>query len=492
MAGLELSQEYLSVLGSIDNGGNVQVWRLYADVLVSTSSAGGTPVNPDNTLTFVSTAHAFIESQVVSSTLNITDAVLTAIFNQDQDVAHTVTFTQNALGARDMPIGISHSLGLTSLGGRALTPDGVSILTLNQVLVEFNYVGDRTPAGSTLNLTQTVFTLSGIDVSQDLGITDSVDAQYPTKPDVSHFMPLSQHVSTPYHMWCEDTLGLTQRAHVPLPTQHLSHTLTFTDFANMQFAVSEMTLVQTVAYGFGLWLSSDLGITDSMERVGNFVRTCEHDLGLSHSLTWYEDTPCARKGYSPFGGDGVAGAPSQTLQDPQGSVSDRFSLYQPALGVRSSEVILRAPEMDNRDRNAYNRVAGETRGGKIRVYADPIWPAVRTLAVTLTGLTETQVDEYQAFVAATLGQTIGLTDWEGRLWQGIITTPDEVATQDGKAKWTMSFEFEGEMLDVEQPGNDDGNGMAMELSDSVGLESSIGKWFIDDISLDHAATGVIV
>jgi len=125
--------------------------------------------------------------------------------------------------------------------------------------------------------------------------------------------------------------------------------------------------------------------------------------------------------------------------------------------------------MDDRDRNAYNRIQGETRGGKIRVYADPIWPKVRTIAVTIVGVTEAQVDELQTFVLATLGQQIGFTDWKGNLWQGTIMNPNEVATQDGKKKWTVSLEIEGEQIDELLPGEPD-DGQTVTFSQSVGVE----------------------
>ena len=102
------------------------------------------------------------------------------------------------------------------------------------------------------------------------------------------------------------------------------------------------------------------------------------------------------------------------------------------------------------------------------VFSDPTWPKVRTLAVTIIGLTGAQVDEFHAFMLATVGQEIGLTDWEGNIWKGFITNPNDQATQDGKEKWTVTFEFEGEILDVQTPGEEgDGNGMAMNLTHSV-------------------------
>jgi hypothetical protein len=202
-----------------------------------------------------------------------------------------------------------------------------------------------------------------------------------------------------------------------------------------------------------------------------YDRTFTHDNAIGHALTWLIDSPCGRKQYTPFQGENTipldVSPPRNTLADPQGEAST-FKLYQPDLGVHTSEVELRQPELDNRDRNAFSRVSQETRGGKLLVFADPTWPKIRTLAVTIVGLTETKVDELQTFIQSTVGQVIGLTDWEGRLWSGFITNPNEQATQDGKERWTVTFEFEGEMLNVQQAGEEgDGNGMAMNLSHSV-------------------------
>jgi hypothetical protein len=187
-------------------------------------------------------------------------------------------------------------------------------------------------------------------------------------------------------------------------------------------------------------------------------------------MSWYEDSPCGRKNYTPFKGESTIPydvlPPKDTLQDPQGDTGN-FSLYTPYLGAVTNKVTLRKPELDNRDRNAYSRVNHETRGGKLSIYSDPIWPKVRTIVVTITGLREAEVDEFQTFMADTLGQEIGLTDWEGRLWKGFIKNPNSPATQDGKKSWVITFEFEAEALNVEQPGNDNGNGMDINLTHSV-------------------------
>jgi hypothetical protein len=268
----------------------------------------------------------------------------------------------------------------------------------------------------------------------------------------------------------EDTMFLTQFVPTPLTPQVIEHTMNLIQDSPIGMFEDVITFTQDVAFSFSLTASNDLGITDSLVLQADWVREAEHADILGHALTWYEDTPCGKKQYSPFQGENTipldVSPPSNDLQDPQGDTGN-FSLYQPYLGVPDSEVTLRKPEMDNRDRNAFTRVNHETRGGKVVVYSDPTWPTVRTLAVTIVGLTETQVDELQTFMQDTVGQEIGLTDWEGRLWKGFIPNPNEPATQDGRSMWTVSFEFQGEALDVEQPGNEDGNGMVMNLSQSV-------------------------
>jgi hypothetical protein len=271
-------------------------------------------------------------------------------------------------------------------------------------------------------------------------------------------------------MWVADSLGLSHNTRIPLVTQHVTQNLVFVQDSPIGRVDDPITFVQTVAYAFSVTAANVMSLVDDLTMIAIWDRPVEHPNFIGHALTWYEDTPCGRKQYTPFQGESTIPndftAPDDDLQDPQGDTGN-FSMYIPALGVKTDEVILRKPELDNRDRNAATRINNETRGGKLIVYSDPTWPKVRTLALTIVGLTEANVDEMHQFMEDTIGQEIGLTDWEGRLWQGFITNPNEAATQDGRQMWTVTFEFEGEMLDVEQPGSENGEGMAMNLSHSA-------------------------
>jgi hypothetical protein len=407
-------------------------------------------------------------AQSVTDTLALTDEVMTS--GATLPTSSNMALVSSAVAIRDLPVSVGHTITFTSLGGRVVTFDGSNVLVLSHLIAHFNYVADRAPVGNVLALVQTVTSLSSLDTTSNLGLVQTVNVQAPIKPVIIQPLGLSSRTSTPHRAFITDTLGIDDFLVTPLPTQHVSHTISFVQDSPIGMVDDTINFTQSVTFSFSLTASNTMNLTDQLVMTAIWLRAVEHDNVVGHSMTWYEDTPCGKKNYTPFQGENTVALdvamPRNTLQDPQGDTGN-FSLYTPYLGVASSKVTLRKPELDNRDRNAYSRVSQETRGGKMIVYADPTWPKVRTLAVTIIGLTETQVDEFQDFMQATVGQEIGLTDWEGRLWKGFIRNPNEPAIQDGRNMWTVSFEFEGEMLDVEQPGNENGDGMAMNLSQAV-------------------------
>ena len=408
--------------------------------------------------------------QFITDTMNL---VSTAIGLKEAETVNQALGISQSVGViADRSLSVSQNLGIIDQARRVIDLSVNDTISFLSEYDQFNYIEDRNPVEQTLNLTDQVQTLSGIGASSTLNFTQSVTVQAPIYLSINQYMGIASGTSTPHRRWVEDPITFVSRARVPIDLS-VSQTINFVHESPIGRVDDQITFTQNVTVGKAYDASSTLVLTHSWTIQGNFIRIVTQNLGIGHSLTWFEDTPCARKQYTPFQGDNTTSsgttAPPESLQDAQGSLLDRFALYQPAIGTRTSEVVLRAPELDNRDRNAYTRVQGETRGGKLRVYADPIWPKVRTLAVTIVGLLETEIDNLQTFLQNTLGQEIGLTDWEGRLWVGTITTPDEVATQDGKGQWTVSFQFEGEILDVYQPGDRDGGGQAVTFSQTVGV-----------------------
>ena len=443
--GSRVAQHYVQVVGTPDVSGELRVRRLYAEVLIASSG--------------IST-----HNESVNQSLGITDAAVGRI--ETQDVDQSISFS--SVANLTYELSVSQTLDFVSLGGRGYDQSITHNMGLTTNFTQFNYIEDRAPVEQVLGLTQDVQTLSIIPLAQDMGLSQSVSVSYPTKVFVNHFLGLQQaRLPQPHSRSVSQNLALTAvMPNVPLYAS-ASNTLAFVQDSPIGRVDDYLLLTQSAEGAKGYLASNTMSLVQTIAVTGIFIRPITHNDILSQYLTFYEDTPCNRKNYTPFQGEGAT--PPDNLLPPQGKLTDRFSLYTPTTGARSLEVILRAPEMDDRDRNAYNRIQGETRGGKIRVYADPIWPKVRTIAVTIVGVTEAQVDELQTFVLATLGQQIGFTDWKGNLWQGTIMNPNEVATQDGKKKWTVSLEIEGEQIDELLPGEPD-DGQTVTFSQSVGVE----------------------
>lgn len=441
---LRLNRLYVDVAGKLADDGDHRLYRQYMSVLIQDSAA---PVTHDET---------------VNQTLNVSD--LAQYRFEISPCEDTLNLSDEGLVNVEYVRSVENDLDLIDFVRRVHPESVEDTLAIVDELFEFNYVADRAPAGNELNLTQEVLTLSSIEVTQNLGITQNAEGRGAIRPAITQWLALSSRTSTPHRVFVTDELELTSVGYTPIVvTANATNNLVLVDYARLPI-VDTLNLTQIVAFGFAVEAENTLNLTDEFQVQGLWVRAITHALGIGHALTWMEDTPCKRKQYTPFQGEYTTSLdvapPYNTLTAARTSKTDRFVLY--TIG-RATEVVLRAPELDNRDRNAYTRISNETRGGKLIVYSDPIWPKVRTLAVTITGLKETEIDTLQTFLQDTLGQLIGLEDWEGNEWQGFITQPDEVATQDGKERWTVSFEFEGEMLEDRE----EDSGMYLNLSDSA-------------------------
>lgn len=458
------SQQYIQAVGSDQSDGELRVHRMYVDVLYAVTA--GTEKDAENSLNLTQNARGFIETKSVSNNISLTGNLShVLILNKHRVPDSTLNLTDDARAAKTLYFDLNDTINFESFGGRTFEFSLTNNVSFDDTLFEFNYIADRNPAGNTLSLTQTVIALSNPTGGNTLNLTQNVSVIYPIKPNVSQYIGFYSHTNTPHRAWIEHDVNIRDRARVPI-THTITQNISFVQEASILYLLQALGITDSVSFGFGYEIENELDLTYNLEVLSNFIRNVGQDLGVGHALTWFEDSPCNKKQYTPFKGENTISSDNQpdTLRDPQGD-TNTFSLYTPYLGLPTSKVTLRKPELDNRDRNAYTRVNHETRGGEIIVYSDPDWPKIRTLAITVVGLTKDKIDELQTFMFNNVGKMIGIDDWEGRLWKGFITNPNEPATQDGKKSWTISFEFEGEMLEVENPSGPDG--MAINLTHSV-------------------------
>jgi len=398
---------YVEVAG--EGSGNVRVTRQYIELLVPASTTHNESVTSN--LNFVQQVN-LIRTANASSTLNFTQTVSTLP-------------TQNA----------NNVLSLIDSG------DFIHLLL------------DRKPAENTLNFIQSVFLSSNPQVTQNLNFSDTVTFVGP-RP-VSIYQPINfNHVAknTAHNLRITDTLEFTDLARVPIPIT-VNQAINFTDVATITNPVHILNFSQSVTYGKSIGVEvSHLELTDNVIFHGVWTRAISQDSEIGHAMTYFLDSVCAKKSFNPFIGEDTVNSKIQDENPPKTQIdfaNRKFLMYYPGTGERTSTVELRAPELDNRDRLAFTRVNQETRGGYLIVFSDPNWPKITTLIFTFVALKKSEIDEIQTFFENYLGLEVGITDWEGREWLGIITDPDQPASEDGRGQWTISFTLEGARLEEE-------------------------------------------
>lgn len=111
-------------------------------------------------------------------------------------------------------------------------------------------------------------------------------------------------------------------------------------------------------------------------------------------------------------------------------------------------VDMRNPLFNNVEQLEFRRINRRVRGGTLQIYRDDIWPEAERLIYKFNYLTEAKIDEYMHFLDQSLGQEVGLLDFEGRQWRGIILTPAALTKdENGRGcKYSTSFEFEGAVV----------------------------------------------
>ena len=335
------------------------------------------------------------------------------------------------------------------------TPESVLSFS-EEVFVSGNpYVVDN------ISFEQTVrSSIWSLDLQQTLGIRDGVSfcSGAPWEPVV-----------------LEDILELSGRISFLVP-QETSNTIVFSDAVSLLIDQYEhiIEFIQEVSVGKGADATSTITFTQAIETENDFLRVVEHANFVQHAMTYYIDGGCNKKNYKPFTGEGTAaGIPDQRL------VFDANM----ALEATTAEdlLVLRNPETDDIDRLGFNRINRETRGGELNVYGDPNWSKVNTLLFTIVALSDGKngcpnaIDAALTFFQTYLGEEIILHDHTGTSWRGVVTTPNERATEDRDGFWTLTFEFEG----VEEPGSVPQN--AMVLSDTMGLTADWSRSASDSL-----------
>lgn len=185
-----------------------------------------------------------------------------------------------------------------------------------------------------------------------------------------------------------------------------------------------------------------LELTHTIDIDGIFPESVTSSLNLKSVVSYINVNFCD---YSPGIGDG-----SYDYTPP--------SSIAPTLTRRSTTVLtwpysspiltveLRNPNFDNVEQFEARRINRRTKGGSLDFYRDESWPKIERLIYSFSVLSEIQRSNLFEFLERSIGQEIGILDFESRQWKGILLTPSSAISEPRKDGYDVSLEFEGELV----------------------------------------------
>jgi hypothetical protein len=115
------------------------------------------------------------------------------------------------------------------------------------------------------------------------------------------------------------------------------------------------------------------------------------------------------------------------------------------LSANGVTITLRNPSFGNQYKLQYNVIKKETRGRDLIIAANSTFATkeyVETISYEIDYLKQTDGYNLINFLNNNIGQLITLTDYEGIVWNGVITNPEIGFIQKDRANFSVGFELE--------------------------------------------------
>lgn len=281
-----------------------------------------------------------------------------------------------------------------------------------------------------------------VSIEDELGFDDTLDGYDEvldrTVTDVIQFIQNTDVHATVRNLVVADELGFIETLRRQIDVE-IDDPIAFLDETFRIFTLSqELGLTQSVSPSITRPLRQFLSFVQGVARQVISSRAITNSLALRQAVLVLHLTNGMLCQYVPQGD--LPAEPTLTPSD--------FTLFYPAVAPTTT-LILPNPEVGNRTSYLPNRISRKSRGGTKQVFRDPAWPTLTTLTMDIGSLTTTQRGNLQDFLILTLGQTVGLLDYEGRAWTGIIGNPDAEFTtlsDHGCGTHATTIVFDGELV----------------------------------------------
>jgi hypothetical protein len=210
-------------------------------------------------------------------------------------------------------------------------------------------------------------------------------------------------------------------------------------------ALNTMGLSDSAVGGFVEDVRNDFNLEDVIDAAATeFERDFTQSFIKQHVAYRITGASCLEKEYAPAIGDSGDTSYPEVPSAAPSLGSGVLTLTHPRV-TPTTTLVLKNPEFGNQDVLTFTKIDRKTRGGERKIYSDQKWAKSQSFELTVQNVCDPDIDEILDFLNTSLGEEIGLLDWENRTWKGIIVAPEtEVVPQ--VSGFRVSIIFEGELV----------------------------------------------
>ncbi len=397
-------------------------------------------VSASNTLNLTSLALTQYKTEIVTSTIYLTDEL--SIPNWFfAEASHSLNLTQSAVKSGTSHVESQSELNLTHTARSSLRAEGAEhTLDLQHSVI----VKQPKSVSATSNLLG-----SWEDV--DPAILAAIDP-YDTEAVAALFetIGLRQEVSlrrSVYNISVTSYLSLSHQANrtqigVASNHIHLSHQVKLVEY---EIVESRLYLQHEAICHKVQSATSVLELEHNVIITGDFPRTASSQLNLRSVVSPIIINFCD---YTPGVGEGNFDYIPPPVTPPT-LIRRATTVLTWPYNTPTLTLELRNPNFDNVEQFESRRVNRRTRGGTLDLYRDESWPKVQRLIMSFSWLCEdilgTRTKLFE-FLQRSIGQEIGLLDFESRQWKGILLTPSNAVSEPKRNGHSFTLEFEGDLV----------------------------------------------
>lgn len=362
-------------------------------------------------------------------------------------VSSDIAFGQENIAGRESQVSVESSVAFDSVADSNVKQESPSSDVLfDQDVVPVTEL--QISLSSDINFGQTVEpSIKLVSVESNIGFGQSTGIQRPGRAENS--LGFLQQVQTNViQVSVESSINFSQDVlRQAILSRSIEQSLSFTDQSG---PTTEESVSSGVAFGASAFragdpsndvlfdqvvvaesskgMSNDVAFDQLVKVVFEGTKALSNNVAFGQAVVAWIERNCDLQEYKPFGV-----APIVVL----GTRTDV------TLVCGADSITLRNPDFTNSEVLDVDRALNISRGGTPQLIRDTQWPKTTEHSISFRVLTRAKAQELLDFFKNCLGLLVTYTDYENRIWEGVILNPESAVADGGNCKYTADIQFIG-------------------------------------------------